>query len=246
MTVAVPMLSIGSASQSIERLNEREKSMATRFLNSMKFSDVDLATSCWMEPMNFSGRGMRLTADGRFTQYSRDILALASRWNARYVRAFPAAYLKSDAAEKAFLKQAPEAKGVPKHLMDMRVPPATAQLPGKAAFIEQFNRQGQRGAVALYEAMKKEQPSFTPAPVELNSWGYELLRASPPQPQAAIELFKLAIHMEPKWGGVWDSPGEAYEAAGERQLAIDAYETALGFAASLDSSAKRLKALREK
>jgi hypothetical protein len=243
-TVAVPMLSIGSANQSIERLNEREKSTAISFLNSMKFSDVYLATSRWMEHMNFSGEGLRTGADGSFTEYSRDELAAASVWNARYVRAFLDAYLKGDGAAKAFLGKSPGDNGVPKHMMDMKVRLASAQLPSKAVFIDQFNGKGRQGAIALYEAMKKAQPGFTLSPLELNQWGYQLLRASPSQPQAAIEIFKLAIHLEPKWGGVWDSLGEAYEGAGDKALAIDAYGKALALDPSLDSSARRLKVLR--
>lgn len=242
--VAVPMLSIGAQSQSIERLNEREKSTASSFLNSMKYSDVYLATNRLMVHGNFSGQGLHTEPDGAFQEYTRDELAVASLWNARYVRAFLDGYLKNDKAALAFLKNAPTANGVPKHMMDMTVRPANAVAPSAAAFIEQFNRKQWRDAAPIYDAMRKNQPDFVLSPLQLNTWGYELLRAQPPQARGAIELFKLGSVIEPKWGGVQDSLGEAYEAAGETQLAIAAYERALALDPSLDSSAKRLKVLR--
>ncbi|MDB5961488.1 MAG: Dienelactone hydrolase [Massilia sp.] len=243
-SVAVPMLSIGSAPQSIERLNEREKSTASSFLNSMKFSDVYLATNMWMEHMHFAGRTLRIQSDDGFKDYSRDELALASTWNARYVRAFLDAYLKHDAPAKAFLGNGPVANGVPKHMMAMTVRPAKAVVPSESAFLEQFNRRRQQDAVPIFEAMRKDQPGFTLTPIQLNNWGYELLRAKPSQPRGAIELFKLAIFIEPKWGDVHDSLGEAYEAAGEKTLAIAAYQQALALDPSQANSAQRLKVLR--
>lgn len=244
--VAVPMLSIGSAPQSIERLNERDKSgaVANSFLNSMKFADVYLATNNWMEHMNFSGLALRTGSDGAFDAYSRDELALASSWNARYVRAFLDAYLKGDAPSLAWLKQAPADHGVPRHMMAMTVHPASAAAPSAAAFLARFKAQQWRDAVPLYEAMRKDGPGFTMTPIDLNGWGYQLLRATPAQPRGAIELFKLAIVIEPKWGSVHDSLGEAYEAAGEKALAMAAYERALALDPSIDSSARRLKVLR--
>jgi tetratricopeptide (TPR) repeat protein len=245
-TVAVPILSIGSASQSTERLNEREKSTAVSFLNSMKYSDVYLATNRLMVHSNFSGQALHTEADGSFQEYTRDELALASTWNARYVRAFLDGYLKHDAASLAFLKKSPVENGVPKHMLDMRVRPATAVAPSANAFIASFSGAKWQGALPIYEAMHKDQPDFVLSGLQLNTWGYELLRAEPRQVAGAIELFKLATVIEPKWGGVQDSLGEAYEAAGETQLAIAAYEKALALDPSLDSSAQRLKVLRKK
>jgi dienelactone hydrolase len=239
---AVPMLSIGSRPDSIERLNERKKSTATSFLNSMKYADVYLATMQPMEHMHFSGMSLRLDPDSSFGDYTRDELAVAHSWTGRYVREFLDAYLKKDAAAMAFLKNAPQTNGVPPHVMRMSRRPASALLPSEESFVAEFKRRGFQGALPIYEGMRKDEPGFTLHPIKLNKWGYQLLGKG--DPKGAIELFKLAIAIEPEWGAVQDSLGEAYEAVGEKTLAIAAYERALQLDPKIGSAAQRLKALR--
>lgn len=241
-SVAYPILSIGSHNDSVERLNEREKSTALSFLNKMVFSDVYLANMHPMEHGDFAGVNLRV-GSGSYVEYTREEVREALFWTARYVKEFLDAYLKQDATALAFLKAAPSANGVPAHMMSMKVRPASATAPSAADFIKEFKRRQFRDAGVVYEEMRKKAPEFKLSEIALNVWGYELLRKK--NPQGAIELFKLGITLAPRWGGIQDSLGEAYEAAGEPALALAAYERALVLDPTIPSSAARVKALRK-
>jgi len=241
-TTAVPMLSIGSRPQSLETLNEREKSTALSFLNKMVYSDVYLADMQPMEHANFAASNLRI-GNMAYVDYSREEVRVATGWTARYVKAFLDAYLKQDAAAKAFLQATPTANGVPAHMMSMKVRPASATPPSRTAFVAEFKRRQFKDAVAIYDDMRKKEPGFRMIGSEFNMLGYEMLGKK--NPQGAIELFKLGIVLEPRWGDIQDSLGEAYEAAGEPALALAAYERALVLNPNIPSSAARVKALRK-
>jgi dienelactone hydrolase len=241
-TTAVPMLSIGSRPQSLETLNEREKSTAISFLNKMVYADVYLADMQPMEHGNFAASNLRI-GNMAYIDYSREEVKVATVWTARYVKAFLDAYLKHDAAAMAFLKAPPTANGVPAHMMSMKVRPASATPPSRTAFVAEFKRRQFKDAVAIYDEMRKKDPGFRMIGQEFNLLGYEMLHKK--NPQGAIELFKLGIALEPRWGAIQDSLGEAYEAAGEPTLALAAYERALVLDPNLPSSVARVKALRK-
>lgn len=240
---AVPILSFGSRPESLERLNEREKSTALSFLNKMVFSDVYLAN---MQPMihkDFAGVTIRLGDDASYIDYSHDEVRVAHLWTVRYTGAFLDAYLKQDAAALAFLKNTPSKNGAPAHMMSMTVRPASATPATKATFVAEFKRRQFRDAAAIYDDMRKTTPDFKLDAGELNTWGYEVLHHN--DPRGAIELMKLGITLAPRWGAIEDSLGEAYEAAGEPKLALAAYEKALELDPTIPSSAARVKALKQ-
>lgn len=239
---AVPMLSIGKRPETRERLLESDTSTTVSYLNKMKYSDVYLATMHPMDHMNFAGRMLRTTGDGDFRDFTREEVATAYNWTVRYVTEFLDAHLKKDAGALKFLKNSPTENGAPRHLMSFEARPSKAAAPTAEAFIAEFNRGSFKDAQAIYEAMRANEPGFSLSPMKLNLWGYELLAAK--KPEAAIELFKLAIFIEPAWGSVRDSLGEAYEAIGETAKAIKAYEDALAIDPTLGSSMKRLEILR--
>jgi Flp pilus assembly protein TadD len=62
--------------------------------------------------------------------------------------------------------------------------------------------------------------------------------------RGAVELFKLATHIEPNFGNAFDSEGEAYESLGETALAIAAYEKAVAVDKNQVNAMARIKALR--
>lgn len=240
---AIPMLSIGSRSDSIERLMGRDKVLTTSFLNKMVYSDVYLGIMQPMLHQHFAGSVIRLGPDAGFSEYSRAEVAAAHNWTIRYARTFLDAYLKQDAAALAFLKNTPAANGVPAHMLSWMARPAAAAAPSKQAFVDEFKRRQFKEAVAIYDDMHKKAVDFNINAPELNTLGYELLRKK--NPQGAIELFKLGIVLDPRWGDIQDSLGEAYEAAGEPALALAAYERALVLNPNIPSSAARVKALRK-
>ena len=90
--------------------------------------------------------------------------------------------------------------------------------------------------------MSAESADFKLSPLNLNVLGYQLLRAK--NPGGAVELFKLATFIEPKYGNAFDSQGEAYEALGETALAIAAYEKAVAVDKEQTNAMARIKALR--
>jgi dienelactone hydrolase len=240
---AVPMLSIGARPESMERLTERDRTPPVSFLNKMVFSDVYLATMHPMEHRDFAGQSIRLSLDASFTEYNRDEVRVAYSWTVRYTRAFLDAYLKQDGAALAFLKAQPIANGVPAHMMGMKVRPASATPPSKAAFVAEFKRRQFRDAGAIYGAMQKDAPEFRMHAAEVKALGDELLEKK--NPRGAVDLFKLGIVLAPRWGALQNSLAEAYEAAGEPKLALAAYEQALALDPAMPGSAARVKVLKQ-
>jgi len=240
---AVPMLSIGARPPTMEQLTENDRTAPASFLNKMVFSDLYLASMQPMAHRDFAGQSIRLSPDATFIDYSRDEVRAAYGWTVRYTRAFLDAYLKQDAAALAFLKATPIANGVPKHMMAMKVRPASASAPTKAGFVAEFKRRQFRDAAAIHDAMVKSDPGFKLYGTELKALGEELLRKQ--HPQGAIELFKLGIVLAPRWGDLQNGLGEAYEAAGEPKLALAAYEQALVLDPTLAGAGIRVKVLKQ-
>jgi tetratricopeptide (TPR) repeat protein len=208
----------------------------------MVYADVYLADMQPMEHANFAASNLRVGSMG-YVDYSREEVRVATSWTARYIKEFLDAYLKQDATALAFLKAKPTANGVPAHMMSMNVRPASATPPSRTAFVAEFKRRQFKDAVAIYDEMRKKEPGFKMIAHEFNILGYEMLGKN--NPQGAIELFKLGIVLEPRWGDIQDSLGEAYEAAGEPALALAAYERALVLNPNIPSSAARVKELKK-
>lgn len=78
----------------------------------------------------------------------------------------------------------------------------------------------------------------------LNDFGYELLADR--QVKAAISVFKWNVAAYPQDANVYDSLGEAYMDAGERDLAIKNYEKSLELNPKNENAAARLKELRQR
>jgi Flp pilus assembly protein TadD len=76
----------------------------------------------------------------------------------------------------------------------------------------------------------------------LNQLGYRLLAGK--RFLEAIRVFRLAVDAAPQSPNVHDSLGEAYAAAGEKEAAIRAYETALALDPKMESAREALKKLR--
>ena len=239
---AVPMLSIGSRPMSLETLHQRGRTVASNYLNSMKYSDLYLATMQPMVHMNFSSWSLRFDGDQQFTDYSSDEVATAYSWTIRYVKEFLDAYLKKNDAALAFLKNSPLKNGVPAHTMALESRPASAAAPTETSFIKSFVGRDFKDAEAIYKDMRAQSPEFALSPPQLNIWGYQLLERK--NAKGAVELFKLAGVINADYGAVFDSLGEAYEALDEKALAIRAYEHALAVDKTQTNAAARLKALR--
>jgi hypothetical protein len=157
--------------------------------------------------------------------YSRADGIVGYAWVARYTMEFLDAYLKHDARAMAFLKQTPAEVGVPPHMItvDFRAGkgiPATLD-----AFRAELGRQGFDHAPAIYAAMVKDQPDFKLDEDTLNFWAYTLIGEN--HLPEATDLFKLTVQLFPGSWNAYDSLGEAYMKAGQKQLAIDSYKKSL-------------------
>jgi tetratricopeptide (TPR) repeat protein len=173
--------------------------------------------------------------------YSRADGIVGYAWVARYTLEFLDAYLKHDAQAMAFLKKTPAEVGVPPHMMtvDFRAGkgiPATLD-----AFRAELGRQGFDHAPAIYAAMLKDQPDFKLDEEILNFCASTLMGES--HLPEAIDLFKLGVQVYPSSWNAYDSLGEAYMKAGEKQLAIDNYKKSLELNPANDDAKEKLKVL---
>jgi dienelactone hydrolase len=236
---AVPLLALLSKADSAEVIRRRVQSYPTR----MVYSDVYLATLLPMAHSDFSSWALRFDdiAAGSVTKPA-DVFD-GYRWGARYIRQFLDAYLKQDDRSRAFLKNAPEENGVPAGMLQIEVRLASFVAPSPARFLELFRSAGYRSADSIYQSMITQAPDFLLNPLQLHKWGHQLLDGG--NAQAAIELLKLATKINPDFGAAFDSLGGAYEASGDKALAIDAYQRALAVDKLQGNSAARLRALHQ-
>ena len=98
-------------------------------------------------------------------------------------------------------------------------------------------------AIEQYQDLKVNQPdAYSFDENDLNMLGYQLLWRE--MYEAAIEVHKLNIQAFPESANPFDSLGEAYEASGENELAIESYEKALELNPEMTSAIEALKKLR--
>jgi dienelactone hydrolase len=238
---AVPLLFLGARTPTAEAM-ERDDKLGASYINTMKYSDVYVTTSPPMVHKDFSSLQLRFAGDGAFGDYQRAEVLQAYRSVALYTREFLDAYLKNDAKALAFMKESPARHGIGPQMMSMEIHPATSALYGEGDFLRAFAKGGYVDAQALYSQMSTQSPDFKLSPLNLNTLGYQLLRAK--NARGAVELFKLATHIEPKYGNAFDSEGEAYEVLGETAQAISAYEKAVAVDKNQVNAMARIKALR--
>jgi CubicO group peptidase (beta-lactamase class C family) len=101
-----------------------------------------------------------------------------------------------------------------------------------------------RGVVAIdeYREKKKNPPSLNLNEAKMNSLGYALLRDQ--RVKEAIEIFKINTEDFPASANTYDSLGEAYMVAGEKDLAIRNYEKSVELNPKNDGGIAALKKLR--
>jgi tetratricopeptide (TPR) repeat protein len=103
---------------------------------------------------------------------------------------------------------------------------------------------GAAAAVARYRELKQkfdERGGLDFSETALNDYGYERLEAK--DGDGAIAIFRLAVEEHPASGNGWDSLGDAYAAAGKKELSRVAYSKSLELDPSNENAAKRLREL---
>jgi tetratricopeptide (TPR) repeat protein len=97
--------------------------------------------------------------------------------------------------------------------------------------------------VPKYKAFKANPKSrYVDSESAMNTFGYALLARN--RVADAIEVFKLNTEAYPKSANVYDSLGDAYQAAGRKDDAIKSYEKALAIDPSYPSSLESIRKLK--
>jgi len=103
---------------------------------------------------------------------------------------------------------------------------------------------GTDAVLQKYDALKRSgDAEHRPPEFLLNALGYESLRNG--KTDDAIRLFQKNVAEFPESSNVYDSLGEAYAAAGQKDLAIENYEKSLKLDAKNQNAVKRLNKLKE-
>ena len=108
-----------------------------------------------------------------------------------------------------------------------------------------IRERGVEAAVAQYRELRKSQTGrYDFGEPELNALGYELLFTG--RVKDAVEIFELNVEMYPQGFNTYDSLGEAYLAAGERELAIKNYRKSLELNPRNTNATAALKRIEQK
>ena len=95
----------------------------------------------------------------------------------------------------------------------------------------------------VFRAFKADsRHKYVQTEADMNRFGYLMLRQK--KINEAIAIFTLNVETNPTSANVYDSLGDAYDAAGRKDDAIKAYEKALSIDPNLQSSREGLKKLK--
>src|SRR5262249_33213889 len=109
---------------------------------------------------------------------------------------------------------------------------------------EAISKKGFQAAIKTYQTLRAgKDNTYDFSEPELNSLGYQLLYGNH-KTSEAIEIFKLNTDAYPKSSNAFDSLAEAYQAAGNKELAIKNYQTAIELDPTNLHAADMLKKLR--
>lgn len=239
--VTAPMLYVAATPRHIEDL-PADMNQERSFLNRMKYGDLYRVTLAPYVHRNFSVMfGQRFLPESGYGNYDKDELAVANGWLETYVLRFLDAYLKGDAAGRAFLDTPAARTGAPAHLFTVHQVKRLDDPPTRTAFAAALAREGFERAATIYDAFRKRHPSFTLSDEEMNAWGYNLLRGG--HTQESVAIFRLNTELHANSWNAFDSLGEAYEKGGNRAVAIEAYKKSLALNPGNQNAADRLKTL---
>jgi tetratricopeptide (TPR) repeat protein len=144
---------------------------------------------------------------------------LAQRANAEYVRHFLDAYLKNDAAARAYLAHSPAENGFPAEAITLERMDGVTPAPTAREFIALVESAGIRSAMDRFRAARQVDPQ---APIfeerAVNQLGYQLMNDS--RRAEAIEVFTANTELYPTSANTYDSLSEAYETMGDSANAI--------------------------
>jgi tetratricopeptide (TPR) repeat protein len=103
---------------------------------------------------------------------------------------------------------------------------------------------GIKAASEKFKELQSNTSAYYISEDEMNALGYEYLFSK--KFKEAIAVFKMNVEAFPGSFNTWDSLGEAYAAAGEKELAIKNYEKSLELKPDSQSGIEALKKLKAK
>ena len=106
----------------------------------------------------------------------------------------------------------------------------------------QLRKRGYERAVEVFKELKQKDAAFYPLETDLNDWAYRMLNGGGKKKEA-LEIFKLNVLLYPDSANVYDSLAEAFEANGNRELAIRNYKRSLELDPKNTNAVERLKKL---
>jgi tetratricopeptide (TPR) repeat protein len=239
--VAVPLLFLGSRPKTVEELNRADTGTRYSFMNNMKYSDVYIVSLLPMKHADFSSFHMRMALDDEFGDYTRDDIALAHSWAARYTRNFLDAYLKNDAGSLAFINNTPAANKVPAHMMIAEIHRSKGEVPPtRENFVARLAATGFDNAIAVYDQFAAAQGStFKLDANEIYGWGAQLYHLN--KVAESREIFRLGTHLYPAMSFLHDGLAEMQAKTGQTQDALKSYRRVLELDPKNADAAKYLK-----
>jgi dienelactone hydrolase len=245
--ITVPLLFFTQGEITLESLNENKFDTSGNALNQMRNSDVYIVRMHGMRHGDYSSLFQRSPDYWKRSpagDYSEEEAAQSYGWMARYALKFLDATLKSDANALAFLSNAPAKNGVPPHLLSLDIRKHKGFPPDIEGLASELQKRGFNHAPEVYAQAKAANPDMKLGQDDIDSWGSQLIDQS--DPAEAIEIMKLNLSLHPDSDDALESLGEAYEANGDRALAVENYEKALTKNQENRQAKARLEALREK
>jgi len=118
------------------------------------------------------------------------------------------------------------------------------KLPASDLVREKIETSGIEAAVAAFHEAQAKPDEYYVSEQGINELGYEYLQAK--RYKEAIAVFTLNVEVFPKSFNVYDSLGEAYAVAGEKDLAIKNYRRSLELNPNSQSGIEALKKLEAK
>jgi dienelactone hydrolase len=119
-----PLLYLAQSPASIEENVRIEQDLTGSFISRMTNADVYTLTMYPMAHVHFGSAFIRFDDAADYKEYTPEEVSFAYSLGARYVLNFLNAYLKGDAAGRAFLANRPVKNGAPPHSMIMEFAPA--------------------------------------------------------------------------------------------------------------------------
>lgn len=104
-------------------------------------------------------------------------------------------------------------------------------------------RRGYENAMTVVSEKKQKDPGYQLTEHDLNTLGYVLLNKG--KKKEAVEIFKLNIQLFPFSWNTYDSQGEAYEAVGDSNRAIEHYRRSLELNPENKNAEQHIKKLKE-